>query len=79
MELQEFLEASLAGPDGVAWKQLPREMPQEYQEWVDAQFQSEAAADRYGNFKDIIFPLAKTKSAVVLGNMWKFINLVSRT
>lgn len=45
---------------------------------MDAQIDSEEAAGKYANFKDIIFPLEKTKNKVVLENMWKYVNLVSR-
>jgi hypothetical protein len=65
------------GPDGDALKRLPREMPEPYERWVDALFYSEKAARIVANFKDIIYPLDKTKKKPVLDNMWKYINLVS--
>lgn len=52
-------------------------MPEEYEDWVDAQIFSEKASKMYANFKDTIYPLEKTKFAYVLENMWKFVNLVS--
>jgi hypothetical protein len=78
VKLQQLLEAPLLGPEGDAWKNSPRtEMPEGYETWMDAQIDSEAAAGKYANFKDIIFPLEKTKNKVVLENMWKYVNLVS--
>ena len=72
------MEAPLLGPEGDAWKNAPRlEIPESYEAWLDAQIYSEEAAGKYANFKDIIFPLEKTKNKVVLENMWKYINLVS--
>lgn len=44
---------------------------------MDAQIDSEKAAEKYANFKDTIFPLEKTKNKTVLENMWKYVNLVS--
>ncbi|TFK44345.1 hypothetical protein BDQ12DRAFT_672818 [Crucibulum laeve] len=75
VELQQILEAALLGPEGEEMKTLPRTMPEEFERWVDAQLFSEKASSEIGNFKDIIFPLEKTKNKAVLDNMWKFINL----
>jgi hypothetical protein len=77
VELQDMLEGPLAGPDGDEWKRLPREMPEQYEKWVDAQIYSEIAANKSANFKDIIRPLESTKRAPVLATMWKYINSVS--
>ena len=51
-------------------------MPEEYENWVDAQIYSEKASNSI-NFKDLIFPLEKTRHQTVLDSMWKNINLVS--
>ncbi|PCH43414.1 hypothetical protein WOLCODRAFT_138330 [Wolfiporia cocos MD-104 SS10] len=75
VQLQEYLENPLLGPDGKIWKEEPRTMPEDYENWVDAQIFSEKASKMYGNFKNIIYPLDKTKSQTVLDNMWKYINL----
>lgn len=76
IELQQILEAPLLGPEGDAWKNSPRtKIPETYESWMDAQIDSEEAAGKYANFKDIIFPLEKTKNKVVLENMWKYVNL----
>jgi hypothetical protein len=73
------LEAPLLGPEGDAWKKSTRtHIPEAYETWMDAQIDSEEAAGTYANFKDIIFPLEKTKNKVVLENMWKYVNLVSQ-
>lgn len=77
VQLQELLESPLSGPEGELWKQLPRDMPEEYEDWVDAQIFSEKASKDISNFKDIIYPLEKTKMRNVLDNMWRLVNLVS--
>jgi hypothetical protein len=78
VQLQQLLEAPLLGPQGGTWKNSPRTLiPEDYEIWIDAQTDSEEAAGKYANFKDIIFPLEKTKNKVVLENMWKYVNLVS--
>ncbi|KNZ80873.1 hypothetical protein J132_04097 [Termitomyces sp. J132] len=75
IQLQQLLEAPLAGPDGKAWKAEPREIPPDYKRWALAQFYSREASEKYANFKDLIFPLEKSKTKTVLDNMWKYINL----
>jgi hypothetical protein len=52
-------------------------MPEQYEKWTDAQMFSEKAANDYANYKDIIYPLEKTKQPHVLENMWKYVNIVS--
>ncbi|KAG5647031.1 hypothetical protein DXG03_001401 [Asterophora parasitica] len=79
VELQQLLEAPLAGPDGEVWKSEPRQMPEEYEAWIDAQLYSERASGDCANFKDIIFPLEKTRTKGVLDNMWKYVNLNYKT
>lgn len=53
-------------------------MPADYKRWTLAQFRSREASEKYANFKELIFPLEKTKTKFVLNNMWKYINLVRR-
>lgn len=85
VEVLEMLEATLIpvvgpkviGPDGRAWPDVPRTMPEQYEKWSDAQILSLAATEKFANFKDIIYPLSKTKNVTVLDNMWKFIDTVS--
>ncbi|ESK96615.1 hypothetical protein Moror_6835 [Moniliophthora roreri MCA 2997] len=75
VQLQTYLETPLLHPDAKGIVDQPREMPPEFQEWVDAQLYSEVAAQKSANFKDHIFPLERTKKADVLNNMWKTINM----
>ncbi len=51
-------------------------MPEEYEDWFDAQIYSGKASEMFANFKDVIFPLEKTRKQAVLDTMWKNINLV---
>ena len=51
-------------------------MPEEYESWIDAQIYSQRASNII-TFKDLIFPLEKTRHKAVLESMWKNINLVS--
>lgn len=67
----------MLGPEGDIWKNTSREMPEKFEQWVDAQVYSEKASADYANFKDIIYPLEKTKNKGVLENMWKYVNIVS--
>ena len=76
LELQELLENPLLGPQGEKLRTLPRQMPEQYERWLDAQIYSNQASESYANFKDLINPLERTKDPTVLDNMWKFINLV---
>ncbi|KAF8904426.1 hypothetical protein CPB84DRAFT_1727744 [Gymnopilus junonius] len=74
VELQELLTAPLLGPEGEEWKKQSRQMPEDYEKWVDAQLYSEKASSLFASFKDIIFPLEKTRRQNVLDDMWKQIN-----
>ena len=76
LELQERLERPLLGPGAAAWKDQAREMPEEYDKWVDAQIASEEASKHIANYKDVIKPLTKTKNKNVLETMWKCVDLV---
>lgn len=67
----------MLGPEGDICKNTSREMPEKFEQWVDAQVYSEKASADYANFKDIIYPLEKTKNKEVLENMWKYVNIVS--
>lgn len=78
LEIQELLERPLLGPVAASWKNQPRDMPEEYEKWIDAQIISEKASKNITNYKDIIFPLeVRTKQKHVLESMWKCVNLVS--
>lgn len=76
LELQELLESPLLGPEGEKLRTLPRQMPEQYEKWLDAQIYSKQASESYANFKDLIHPLERIKDPSVLDNMWKSINLV---
>jgi hypothetical protein len=76
VELQELLEGPLLGPEGNALKTAPRDIPEEYSFWFDAQLHSEEASKHTKNYEGLIHPLSKTKDHRTLENMWKCINLV---
>ncbi|KAF8444599.1 hypothetical protein L210DRAFT_978319 [Boletus edulis BED1] len=79
LELRELLESPLLGPEGEKLRTLPRQMPEQYDKWLDAQIYSNKASESYANFKDLIHPLERTKDASVLDNMWKRVNLNYKT
>jgi hypothetical protein len=65
------------GPEGDAWKRAPRQMPERFESWVDAEICSQKASTKFANYKDIVHPLEKSKTQQALDNMWKYVNLVS--
>ena len=71
-----ILEAPLLGAEGEALKKLPHGMPDEYETWVDAQLFSAKASQQHANYKDVIFPLERTKNKQTLDTMWRYVNLV---
>jgi len=71
-----IVEAPLLGADGDALKRVPHGMPDEYETWVDAQLFSAKASKQYANYKDVIFPLERTKTKQTLDTMWRYVNLV---
>ncbi|GBE81159.1 hypothetical protein SCP_0308850 [Sparassis crispa] len=71
VQLLEMLESPLLGPEGETWKKETRKMPEEFEDWADAQIFSARASEKYANYADMIFPLEKTKSRHVLDNMWR--------
>ncbi|KAJ6500171.1 hypothetical protein C8R47DRAFT_1211730 [Mycena vitilis] len=75
VQLQALLEGPLLGPDAAAWKDTTPEKPPAYEQWLDAEYLSAEAAELITTFKDIIFPLVKTKKKPCLDTMWKTINL----
>jgi hypothetical protein len=76
VELKELLDVPLFGTQGEEWRKQPRKMIQEYEDWFDAQFYSREASDKFANFKDVIFPLEKTRKQPNLDKMWEIINSV---
>jgi hypothetical protein len=76
LELQELLDSPLLGAQGEKMKQTPRKMPQQYEQWLDAQIFSQQASNNYANFKDLVFPLSRTEDRTVLKDMWKHVDVV---
>jgi hypothetical protein len=76
LQLQEILEAPLSGPEGEEWKKSPRPTPEELELWIDAQLFSKRAMDATASFKDLVFPLEKTRKLDALQKLWKAINAV---
>ncbi|KAF9010573.1 hypothetical protein BDQ17DRAFT_1346459 [Cyathus striatus] len=75
IQLQQILDAALLGPDGEKWKKLQRRVPKEYELWMEAQILSDTASSEISNYKDIIYPLEKTRNQGILDNLWNCINL----
>ncbi|KAG1809301.1 uncharacterized protein BJ212DRAFT_1448757 [Suillus subaureus] len=75
LELQELLDSPLLGPQGEKMKQTPRKMPEQYEQWLDAQIFSQQASNNYANFKDLVFPLSRTEDRAVLKDMWKHVDV----
>ena len=78
VELREMLDSVLLGPEGEKWKQTRGELehPQEYEDWLDAQAMPSRMKLHVSNWKDVIYPLEKTRSRSVLEDMWYYINVV---
>lgn len=76
VRLQELVESPLLGPESDRWKQEPREMPEEYENWVDAQIFSDQASQHYADFQDDIYPLTKTRQKATLDKFWNIVNNV---
>ncbi|KAG1731502.1 uncharacterized protein EDB91DRAFT_1058741 [Suillus paluster] len=75
LELQEFLDSPLLGSQGEKMKRTPRKMPEQYEQWLDAQIYSQQASNNYANFKDLVFPLHRTEDGTVLKDMWKHVDV----
>lgn len=73
----DLLNTPLLGQEGERWKQEPREKPEQYLEWEDAQIFSVEAGKEIDTFKNLLVPLSKTKDKAILDTIWKYINLVS--
>uniref|UniRef100_A0A8H8CPI7 Uncharacterized protein n=1 Tax=Psilocybe cubensis TaxID=181762 RepID=A0A8H8CPI7_PSICU len=74
VELQEILSAPLFGPEGEAWLKSPRQMPDEYEAWIDAQIYSSRASELFSSFKDTIYPLERTRRPEVIDKLWNQID-----
>ena len=68
----DLLNTPLLGEEGEKWKQEPREKPEEYLEWEDAQIFSVNAGREINTFKDLLVPLSKTRDKSVLDTVWKY-------
>ncbi|KAJ7268689.1 hypothetical protein B0H12DRAFT_61164 [Mycena haematopus] len=75
VQLQALLETPLLGADAAGWKELNPDTPPAFEQWLDAQYLSAEASDSIANWKDIIFPLPRSRKRPVLNEMWKTINL----
>ena len=73
-----MLDSVLLGPEGEEWKKTKGELdrPQEYEDWLDAQAMPSHMKLYVANWKDMIYPLEKTRSRSVLDDMWHYINIV---
>ena len=74
-----MLESVLHGPEGEAWIKEPRKMPEEYEDWVDAQIESKEASKHWNTFVDLVYPIEKAKSKIALDKMWQHIKTVSQS
>ena len=74
VELQSMLGGILHGPEGKQWKKEPRQMPEEYENWVDAQIFSKEAAALWPYYVDTVFPLDQTRKKPVLDKVWQIID-----
>ena len=73
-----IVEAPLLGAEGETLKRLPHSMPDEYETWIDAQLFSANASQQCADYKDVIFPLERTKTKQTLDTMWRYVNLVGK-
>ena len=73
-----MLDSVLLGPEGEKWKKTMDELehPQEYEDWLDAQYMPSHMKLHVSNWKDMIYPLEKTQDGPVLDAMWFHINIV---
>ena len=75
-----MLDSVLLGLEGEKWKKTMGELeyPQEYEDWLDAQSMPSHMKLHVSNWKDMIYPLEKARSRVVLDDMcmWHYINIV---
>lgn len=71
-----MLESIFLDPEAQKWKQEPRQMPEAYEDWVDAQIESQEASDLWNTYADFIYPLDQTKRKPVLDRLWSQINTV---
>lgn len=75
VDLHTMLERLLLGPVGEELRKSPRHMPEEYEQWESAQTYSEIASEKSAAFKDVIYPLSKTRSKSTIDSLWRIIDL----
>ncbi|KZT29034.1 hypothetical protein NEOLEDRAFT_1154103 [Neolentinus lepideus HHB14362 ss-1] len=73
VELQDMIESPLLGADSTQLKNSSRQMPEEYEDWIDAQLFSDKAAKDL-SIRNHVFPLEKTRTKSGLEALWKTIN-----
>ncbi|EIN11716.1 hypothetical protein PUNSTDRAFT_141986 [Punctularia strigosozonata HHB-11173 SS5] len=80
VDVLEMLEGPLLGGDSKAWMEEPRQMPEVYSQWEDAQLLSLRASREYKNLEDLVYPLEKTTTKGNLDILWTQIdnNYVAR-
>ena len=73
-----MLDSVILDPEGEKWKKTKGELdhPQEYEDWLDAQAISSRMKLHVSNWKDMIYPLKKTRSQPILDEMWYYVNIV---
>ena len=73
-----MLDSVLLGPEGEKWKKNMGKLdhPREYEDWLDAQAIPSHMKLYVSNWKDVIYPLKKTRSRPILDEMWFYINIV---
>lgn len=69
-----MLGGVLYGPEGEKWKSEPRQMPEAYENWVDAQIFSKEASALWPYYVDTVFPLDQTRKKSVLDKVWGIID-----
>ena len=55
---------------GDKWQTEPRQLPESYEAWIDAQLFSKEASDRWLTFADLVYPTEKTQKKATLPSLW---------
>ncbi|KAI0645959.1 hypothetical protein C8Q79DRAFT_967138 [Trametes meyenii] len=79
IELQSMLEGILYGPESEQWEKETRQMPESYENWVDAQIFSQEASELWPFYVDTVYPLDNTRKMGVLKTVWDIIDGNYRT
>ncbi|TFY80469.1 hypothetical protein EWM64_g3543 [Hericium alpestre] len=78
IQLQFIMEAPLAGTDGERWKKIPRDMPDEFKDWLEAQDKSEAVMEALHGNVDFIVPVEVTKKQAVVDKFWRQVDAICK-